>query len=144
MNFCTLRVRILPAPSNSVVLQLRLWSEKQDAQIFLPFSLLGWVPSSVTLDGQVIGASQISWDNEAGLLVDIPQGEHRIRFIEKWSMQAPDFYPDDEIDFKDFAVLADWWMNPCSGPGWCQGCDSDQSGTVDLGDFAVAQATFTG
>jgi subtilisin family serine protease len=34
-------------------------------------------------------------------------------------------------------VFADNWLQPCSSPGFCDGMDTDHSGTVDFKDFAA-------
>jgi hypothetical protein len=55
--------------------------------------------------------------------------------------ELSDFNGDGIVNFKDFAILAYYWADfLCTGPGWCEGCDYDQSGAVDLEDmkgFAV-------
>jgi len=48
-----------------------------------------------------------------------------------------DFNRDSQIDFLDWAQLADNWGKPCSAPGWCAGIDLDHSGRVDISDVAV-------
>ena len=34
-------------------------------------------------------------------------------------------------------AFADNWLQPCSSPGWCDGMDTNQSGSVDFVDFAA-------
>jgi hypothetical protein len=52
-----------------------------------------------------------------------------------------DFNGDSQVDFSDWAVLADNWRQSCSEPTWCAGTDLDHSELVSLGDLAVfAQA----
>jgi len=52
-----------------------------------------------------------------------------------------DFNGDSQVDFSDWALLADNWREPCSEPTWCAGTDLDHSGLADLGDLAIfAQA----
>ncbi len=48
-----------------------------------------------------------------------------------------DFYNDEIVNFKDFAIFALHWMDDtCSGPDWCDGIDFDESGRVDIPDLA--------
>jgi hypothetical protein len=48
-----------------------------------------------------------------------------------------DFNLDSQINFLDWAELAENWGQPCSQPLWCAGMDLDESGGVDLGDVAI-------
>jgi alpha-glucosidase len=42
-----------------------------------------------------------------------------------------------DVDNSDFAVLAGRWMNQyCIGPGWCDGCDLNKNGVVNIEDMA--------
>ena len=34
-------------------------------------------------------------------------------------------------------AFADNWLLPCSSPGWCDGMDTNHSGTVNFVDFAA-------
>lgn len=47
----------------------------------------------------------------------------------------PDLNGDGIVNFFDFAILAKHWLDTCSEPDWCQGSDSDHSGSVDLEDL---------
>jgi hypothetical protein len=49
---------------------------------------------------------------------------------------AGDFEPDGDVDWDDVATLAGGWLDTCVAPGWCGGCDINESGTVDFADFA--------
>jgi len=40
----------------------------------------------------------------------------------------------NSLDLKEFA---NQWLQPCSDPNWCGGCDIDHSGRVNLADFAI-------
>lgn len=44
---------------------------------------------------------------------------------------------DCKVDMYDIEALAMSWLNSCGGLFWCNGADLDQSGTVDLKDFAI-------
>ncbi|GEM_PF-425673 len=48
-----------------------------------------------------------------------------------------DFNIDGNVDFADYAIFADRWMDEgCAEPGWCDGTDLNKSGSVDLYDLA--------
>jgi hypothetical protein len=45
---------------------------------------------------------------------------------------------DDDLDFEDFAMFADRWMESgCGHRCWCGGADINGSGAVDMNDFAI-------
>lgn len=47
-----------------------------------------------------------------------------------------DLYKDGIVNFKDFSILAYYWMDYlCSEPDWCEGSDFDESRYVDFGDL---------
>lgn len=52
-----------------------------------------------------------------------------------------DLYEDCYVDFKDFAVVANYWLNTnCASLGDCEGADFEPDGDVDFfdfGDFAL-------
>jgi hypothetical protein len=55
-----------------------------------------------------------------------------------WKKSEPiqgDFNQSKFVDFTDFAILANRWMNSCVDPHWCDGCDFDESGKVDVDDL---------
>ncbi|MGD0784382.1 MAG: hypothetical protein ABR969_01025 [Sedimentisphaerales bacterium] len=39
------------------------------------------------------------------------------------------------VNFIDFAIFANQWMENCAYPEWCQGCDFNKSGRVDTVDL---------
>ncbi|MBN2457369.1 MAG: right-handed parallel beta-helix repeat-containing protein, partial [Sedimentisphaerales bacterium] len=49
---------------------------------------------------------------------------------------AGDIEIDEDIDLGDLMIFVRNWLSICSGPDWCQNCDFDQSGKIDLYDFA--------
>jgi parallel beta-helix repeat protein len=58
---------------------------------------------------------------------------------------AGDFEPDEDVDIADLCILADYWLNNCGEPEWCNSCDIDRSGQVDFSDFAIfANRLFSG
>lgn len=52
-----------------------------------------------------------------------------------WRLGIVDVNNDGDADFGDFAIFAENWMNTCSTPDWCRGCDLNASGTVDAHDL---------
>jgi subtilisin family serine protease len=48
-----------------------------------------------------------------------------------------DFDVDCDVDFVDYAILANNWMDQnCAGPDWCDETDLNENGSVDLYDLA--------
>jgi YHS domain-containing protein len=47
-----------------------------------------------------------------------------------------DVTKDGIVDWNDVRELAGQWLNTCSAPDWCGGCDIDESGRVDFVDFS--------
>ena len=52
-----------------------------------------------------------------------------------WRLGIVDVNNDGVVDFGDFAGFADNWMDTCSAPDWCRGCDFNGSGAVDAHDL---------
>jgi hypothetical protein len=48
-----------------------------------------------------------------------------------------DFNQDNFVDFLDFAILANYWLDTCSGPDWCESSDLDQNGVVNFNDLRI-------
>jgi hypothetical protein len=48
-----------------------------------------------------------------------------------------DLTGDCYIDFNDFAIVANYWLQGCNSPGWCGGSDLDYSQLVDWFDMKV-------
>ena len=48
-----------------------------------------------------------------------------------------DFNHDSQVNFFDWAQLADNWRGLCSGPLWCDGMDLDHDGRVSINDLAL-------
>jgi len=50
--------------------------------------------------------------------------------------ELSDFSGNGIVNFEDFATLAYYWKDYiCTEPDWCDGCDLDHSGLVDLNDL---------
>ncbi len=47
-----------------------------------------------------------------------------------------DFEPDGDVDIADLAFLLGHWLDACSDPSWCDGCDLNKNSWVDLPDLA--------
>jgi hypothetical protein len=68
----------------------------------------------------------------------------RISSYAAWILQTipprlpGDLTGDDWIDFADFAVFAQYWLNTeCKSPDWCAGADCEPDGDVDWADLAA-------
>ncbi len=44
----------------------------------------------------------------------------------QWQINVvkPDFNQDNIVDFLDFAILANYWLDTCSAPDWCGSSES--------------------
>lgn len=60
------------------------------------------------------------------------------RPVQAYVIDLRDLRPYKEYtDFTDLSIFADWWLNSCTTPSWCEGCDTDQDTNVNLLDFTV-------
>ena len=41
------------------------------------------------------------------------------------------------VDWADVKALSDEWLNDCSGPSWCAGCDINRDNRVDFEDYGI-------
>ena len=48
-----------------------------------------------------------------------------------------DFDDNSKVDIMDLAHLAGRWLDPCSGPNWCDGADLSNDSMVGLADLAI-------
>lgn len=61
----------------------------------------------------------------------------------RWLRPCPytlqgDINSDCVVDSNDLLLLADAWLSPpCSDPDWCEGCDVDHSGAIDILDMQL-------
>jgi N-acetylmuramoyl-L-alanine amidase len=54
------------------------------------------------------------------------------------SPMTVDLNHDGIVNFIDFAILANHWMDDtCSEPDWCEGSDFDKNGIVDIDDLQI-------
>ena len=62
-----------------------------------------------------------------------------LELYEAIQLAKGDFEPHGDIDIADLSnFLSHWLDSGCyENNNWCSGCDLDQSGDVDLVDFAV-------
>jgi hypothetical protein len=55
---------------------------------------------------------------------------------EFWGGERSDLNLDGIVNFEDFAILANYWIDhACVEPDWCEKCDYDRSGAVDIEDL---------
>jgi len=80
------------------------------------------------------GADEVDIDGDARIIarrIDI--GADEFSYAE-----LSDLNSDGTVDFKDFDVLAYYWMDcVCSEPDWCEGSDFNRSSIVDLIDLFI-------
>jgi len=70
------------------------------------------------------------------VIVNAPSDTSGINFTLKKIIPA-DFDMDLHVDFVDYAVLANHWMNQnCNEPDWCDGTDLDKDGSLNWLDLA--------
>jgi len=51
-------------------------------------------------------------------------------------LQTADFDDDCDVDFSDFSLFAQHWLEDgCDEPGWCGGADLTQNGNADISDL---------
>jgi hypothetical protein len=49
-----------------------------------------------------------------------------------------DIDTDWDVDFADFALFANYWMNEdCNEPAWCEGADFNKTGEADILDLSI-------
>lgn len=92
--------------------------------------------NTITCQADLYGAKPDMWD----MIVTPECGEAAQCELDD-AMQVVtcscDFNSDSQVNFSDWAELADDWRKPCSSPGWCGGIDLDHSGHVDIGDVVI-------
>jgi hypothetical protein len=54
-----------------------------------------------------------------------------------WEKIPADLNIDGKVDFADFNIFTNQWLNNCSNPDWCYGSDFNKSGSVNFVDFAI-------
>jgi hypothetical protein len=61
-----------------------------------------------------------------------------VAFWYQYPCRKGDFDGDCDVDFRDFAALASFWLNSdCADPDWCGGADFDHSRRVEMNDLAA-------
>ena len=88
---------------------------------------------------QNISCSEPNWCNGSDFdkngIVDIYDLQI---FAELWLWPVADVDMDRAVNFTDYAIFADNWMDDtCCDPNWCGGTDFDHSGSVDMLDLAI-------
>lgn len=58
-----------------------------------------------------------------------------IILADSWLWCRADFNSDYSVDLDDFAVLAQYYLDSCQAPDWCQNADTDFTGSVDISDL---------
>lgn len=94
------------------------------------------LPQSLCIDSgdpnYVADANEVDIDGDARVIggrIDMGADEYSYG-------ELSDFNGDGIVNFKDFSILAYYWMDYlCSEPDWCEGSDFDESRYVDFGDL---------
>ncbi len=92
--------------------------------------------NTITCDVDVSGAKPAAWDvvltPECGPLAGckVTEGLTIIGFVADMNL-------DSKVNFRDVAVLENYWHAPCSAPDWCNGADLNESGRVDMADIEI-------
>ena len=55
---------------------------------------------------------------------------------------AADIDGDDDVDLYDLSLFMQRWLDICFSPVWCDDCDTDETGKVDMTDFADFSANW--
>ena len=58
-------------------------------------------------------------------------------FAEFWLWPVADLDLDRGVDFVDFNIFTNQWLDDCNSPDWCYGSDINKSGSVNFVDFAI-------
>ena len=48
-----------------------------------------------------------------------------------------DINNDSKVNFNDLTIMAENWLDSCSGPSWCNGADINTDNIVNMQDFAL-------
>ena len=70
------QVAVRPVPSRPNELQMQVTCRARQAKIFLPDTLLGGRAMHVQVNYHPAAAREAHWDNQPGLLVEVPSGSH--------------------------------------------------------------------
>ncbi|UCD52613.1 MAG: CotH kinase family protein, partial [Phycisphaerales bacterium] len=91
--------------------------------------------NTITCDVDLDGAVPGSWN----LIVTPPCGEAATCGLDDAVkiIARSDFNSNSQVDFFDWAQLANHWLDSCSAPDWCEGTDLDQSGQVRTPDIRI-------
>ncbi len=100
--------------------------------------------NTVTCQADLNDAEPGTW----GMVVT-PECGDPARYVSDTGLQViacgADFSGDSKVNFLDWAMLADMWLELCSQPDWCNGIDLNQNGSVDIADVeAFAESWLSG
>jgi len=74
-------VKVSPASGRPDEFRMRVWTEKPGTRIFVPLSLLPFeVKPEASIHGESATIEPTTWDDEKGILVDVPQGTFVVTF----------------------------------------------------------------
>lgn len=115
---------------------VRIWSLRYDGNDLTDFR-----DRTAELDPNpfIVGfISSFGQDEDGELyLLDMSDGEV-YKIVSAEEPIAADLDHNCVVDFQDLVLYAEQWIGQnCGQPDWCQGMDLDQSGEIDLQDFAI-------
>ena len=112
-----------------------IWSFRYDGQ-----NLTDFTDRTAELDPSPFTIGYISsfGEDEQGRLyiLDLDDGEV-YRIISADTPIAGDIYHNCKVDFIDFALLSQYWLDNCSAPDWCHGRDLNTDEIVDFDDLSI-------
>jgi hypothetical protein len=95
-------------------------------------------PDISTLTDGLHEVSVTVTDNTSMVRNEIKRAQLMTKTLQ-WQINVvrPDFNQDNSVDFLDFAILANHWLDTCSEPDWCESSDLDQNGVVNFNDLQI-------
>ena len=85
------------------------------------------VTETTDLDGRV---RIFDGDMNSSVIVDMGAYEFTCAYF-------GDLDGDCDVDLIDLSILTNDWLSYCTGPDWCDSCDIDLSGKVNIFDFTL-------
>ncbi|MBN2137611.1 MAG: hypothetical protein JW720_07385 [Sedimentisphaerales bacterium] len=100
-------------------------------------------PSLATLSNRLLGDYGVYWNTEDGEGFVWANVDHTTDFTIAVH-GTPDFEPDGDIDFVDYAFLVQRWSSSGCKPKnkWCEGADLNGDGSVDISDLGRLARTW--
>ncbi len=86
----------------------------------------------IDYNATAVGSCKVGYyDHDVSLFVPV-------YYLEFTHVPTRDFNDDGIVNFVDFDLFASYWQAAgCADPGWCQGADIDNTGSVDGRDLGL-------